>query len=142
MGLELSRRLAARNRGNDYGAPLVRIASEIQEDRESLLSIMRALEVGADRAKVALAWCAEKAGRLKLNGRLLSYSPLSRLMELELLMLGVTGKLALWRALRQLAEEESRLERPELERLIERALGQQGEIESLRLRAAAEALTG
>ena len=36
-------------------------------------------------------WVAEKAGRLKLNGSLLTYSPLSRLVELEGLSLGVEG---------------------------------------------------
>jgi hypothetical protein len=103
---------------------------------------MRALGVGTDRAKVALAWLAEKLGRLKLNGRLLSYSPLSRLMELELLELGVTGKLALWRALHRLAEEDARLDRAELERLIDRAAAQQKEIETLRQRAVTDAFSG
>ena len=46
--------------------------------------------------KSAGAWTAEKFGRLKPNGQLTGYSPLSRLVELEGLKLGITGKLGLW----------------------------------------------
>ena len=40
------------------------------------------LGVGS-RAKDGAAWVAEKLGRLKTNGQLTGYSPLSRLVELE-----------------------------------------------------------
>ena len=56
--------------------------------------------------KLSAAWAAEKAARLKLNGRLLSRSPLSSLEELEMLRLGVEGKAAGWRTLRALAVHE------------------------------------
>jgi hypothetical protein len=139
VGLELARRLVRSNSRNEYGPVLARVAGEIEQDRKSLLSIMSALDVGTDRLKLAVGWAAEKLGRLKLNGRLLSYSPLSRLMELELLMLGVIGKLALWRALHQIAAEQPRLDGSDLERLIERAAGQQQELEALRERAVVDA---
>jgi hypothetical protein len=138
-GLELARRLVRSNSGNAYGPPLSRLAGEVEEDRSSLLSIMQDLEVSVDRVKLAAGWAAEKLGRLKLNGRLLSYSPLSRLMELEMLELGVTGKLALWRALHQIAPGEPRLDRAGLERLIERADVQARELEALRQRAVSDA---
>ena len=64
-------------------------------------------------------------GRLKPNGQLTGYSPLSRVVELEGLALGMTGKLALWKALRELVDEEPRLDAAELERLRERAERQQ-----------------
>src|SRR5205823_2678348 len=121
IGQELVRRAAASNRGSDYGPFLAGLAAEIEEDRESLLEIMRSLDVGVDRIKVLGGWVAEKVGRFKLNGSLLSYSPLSRLVELEALTLGVTGKLAMWRALEQLAAEEPRLRKRELSRLAKRA---------------------
>ena len=60
---------------------------------------MDRLGVKPDRVKEAMGWTAEKLGRLKLNGQLLGYSPLSRLVELEGLMLGITGKMAMWIAL-------------------------------------------
>jgi hypothetical protein len=137
--LELARRALRSNSQNEYGPPLARLAAEVEQDRKTLLSIMAGLGVGSDRAKLIAAWAAEKVGRLKLNGRLLGYSPLSRLMELEVLLLGVTGKLALWRALDQLAPQDPRLDRGELERLMERAAGQLQEIETLRQRAVIDA---
>jgi hypothetical protein len=137
--LELARRLVRSNSANAYGDPLSRLAGEIEEDRSSLLSIMDDLDVSVDRVKLAAGWAAEKVGRLKLNGRLLSYSPLSRMMELELLELGVAGKLSLWHALHQIAPAEPRLKGAKLERLIERAGGQREELEVLRRRAVSDA---
>lgn len=55
-----------------------------------------------------LGW--ERAGRLKLNGRLVARSPLSDLEETEMLRLGVDGKAAGWRTLRALAERDGRLD--------------------------------
>jgi hypothetical protein len=140
VGLELAKRARGSNEGSEYGEVLERIASEIDEDREALKKLMDAFEIKRDRPKVLAAWTGEKFGRLKPNGRLLSYSPLSRLIELELLALGITGKLSLWEALAQVAAEDSRLDPAELTRLSERAERQRAEVWKLRQRAAQEAL--
>jgi hypothetical protein len=76
----MARRSAANNRGSDLGGFLADLAREIEEDRDSLLALMDGLGVGTDRIKVLGGWAAEKLGRLKSNGRLFSYSPLSRLV--------------------------------------------------------------
>jgi hypothetical protein len=101
---------------------------------------MRELGVGVDRIKLVSGWGAEKLGRLKLNGRLLGYSPLSRLVELELLELGVHGKLALWRSLQHLELDQLTMSELELPRLISRAEHQLEQLEAQRLKAAREAL--
>lgn len=140
-GADLARRAAGSNRdGEGYGAPLQELACEIDEDRDALRSLMDQLHVRADRVKQLAAWTGEKAGRLKLNGHLFTYSPLSRLEELELLALGVTGKRALWRTLHLLARQEPRLSSPELERLISRADEQLEKIEACRRNAVGDAL--
>ena len=140
VGVALVRRSAESNRENaTFGAPLRQLAGEIQEDRESLLGIMRELEITTDPVKGLLAWVAEKAGRLKLNGHLLSYSPLSRLDELEFLALGVSGKRALWHSLRLLSPAEPRLHEEQLGELIERAESQLERIETCRRLAVTEA---
>jgi hypothetical protein len=139
---ELARRSAASNRDTAYGPFLEQLAEEIQEDRASLLAIMRGLGIGVDHLKVVGGWGAEKLGRLKPNGRLLSYSPLSRVVELEALALGVTGKLALWRTLELLEPREAGLRRFDLGALIDRAQRQRDGLEAHRLRAAAEAFDG
>ncbi len=98
-GHELARRAAGSNEGTELGAFLQRLSSEIAEDRETLTEVMDRLGVHTDQVKRTLAWGAEKVGRLKPNGRLLGYSPLSRLVELEGLHLGISGKLSLWQVL-------------------------------------------
>jgi len=139
-GLELARRTAGANSGNVYGDVLERVAREIEEDRDSLRAIMSALGVGPDRFKVAGAWAGEKAGRLKLNGHLTGYSPQSRVIEIEGLVVGVTGKRCLWAALRHIAPQEARLDVEELDRLIARADSQLAALEEQRLRAVSEAV--
>jgi hypothetical protein len=142
VGLELAKRARGQNRDSDYGEFLGTITDEIQDDRDTLKRIMDDLGIRKDPAKVAAGWIGEKAGRLKLNGQLTGYSPLSRLVELEALALGVTGKLALWKSLRLLADSEPALDGPALERLIERAERHQRGLEERRLSAAREALSG
>jgi hypothetical protein len=83
----------------------------------------------------------EKAGRLKLNGRLTEYSPLSRLEEIELLALGVAGKLALWQALRDTHGDDARLRGVDLDALVDRARAQRRSLERQRRKAAREALS-
>ena len=139
VGMELSRRALGSNEGNAYGDVLERIAREIEEDRETLKGLMDRLGVKHDRSKVAVGWVAEKFGRLKPNGRLLSYSPLSRLVELESLALGIAGKVSFWEALKEVAAEDSRLDAQELGGLADRAERQRKEVWQLRQRAAREA---
>ena len=138
-GRELARRSAASNRDSAYGSFLADLAEQIDEDRQSLIELMGVLGVGIDRFKLIGAWAAEKAGRLKLNGSLLSYSPLSRVVELEGLALGVNGKLALWGSLQELQVREPRISAIDLALLIERGQQQLAGLESERLRAVSEA---
>jgi hypothetical protein len=140
-GLELARRVHASNGDGEFGAFLEELVSEIELDRRTLLELMGRLGIGEDRVKTALAWAGEKAGRLKLNGELLSYSPLSRLVELEGLALGVHGKLGMWRSLREIADTDDRLRDFDLEAPIARAERQARRLEARRRRAAEEALT-
>lgn len=140
VGVELVKRAAGSNQGSAYGAELSRLATEIEEDRETLKRLMDGLGVGADRVKVAGGWIGEKLGRLKLNGSLLEYSPLSRLVEIEGLYLGVTGKLAMWENLK--ASYAERVSSVDLALLVERARSQQARLQELRTMAAAEALAG
>ena len=133
VGLELAKRALGSNRGTQFETVLERLAKEIDEDREALREIMRALDVGEDTVKKIGAFVAEKVGRLKPNNALFSYSPLSRLVEFEGLALGVTGKLALWRALQRV--EEPALGRFDIAALEARAEVQQTVIEEQRLEA-------
>ncbi|WP_433887613.1 transaldolase [Streptomyces sp. CA-111067] len=139
-GLELFRRSAQAQHDRGAGGPLAELARQVEHDRDSLIQIMTDLGVSTDHPKVALGWLAEKAGRLKPNGRLFSRSPLSDLLELESMLLGVQGKAACWRTLRTLADTDERLFAEHLDVLLERAEQQSAELERLRLAAAGRAL--
>ena len=136
-GLEMARRTAKANGGTEFGGPLTRLAAEIGEDRDTLKRIMARLEAGRAPVKAALAWGAEKAGRLKPNGQLRGYSPLGRVVEIEALVTGVSGKLSLWRALQAIAPTEPRLDAAQLADLAGRAEDQLTRLHGLRDRAAA-----
>ena len=140
-GVELAKRSASSNEGNTFGTFLSELHHEIAEDRAALERIMERFDVKQDKLKTTGAFVAEKLGRLKTNAHLTSYSPLSRVVELEGLALGVTGKLALWRSLLEVADTDDRLDRDELEALAERAEAQQKALDEHRLRAVAETLT-
>jgi hypothetical protein len=139
VGLELAKRARGSNEGSEYGDALDRIARQIEEDRDALIALMDSLEIKRDHPKVLAAWVGEKVGRLKPNGQLTGYSPLSRMVELEGLSLGISGKLSLWSALSEVAGEDARLDVEELGRLAERAELQRSEVWRLRQRAAREA---
>ena len=139
-GVELARRARSSNRSSELGAYLDRLVEEIEEDRSTLLSLMGRLDIGRDRLKEAAGWAAEKVGRLKLNGSLLAYSPLSRVVELEALVLGVTAKRTLWDALKRVRDTDPRLSDVDLDALAGRADRQRRELEHHRLVAVDEAL--
>lgn len=141
-GLELARRTAASHRGSDTGDALTRFAAEVAADRAALRTMMAALGVPARQYKTYVARAAEKLGRLKLNGSLWSRSPLSSVVELELLRLGVEAKAAGWRTLAQLADRETRLDKAQLTQLLSRAQQQSRTLEELRGHAVAKAFTG
>ena len=136
---ELARRSAASNRGTPLGPELERLGQEIDQDRQVLGDLMRELGISADRAKTAGAWTAEKLGRLKLNGSWLAYSPLSRLEELEILILGIEGKLLLWEALAHDLELAGDIG-PDFSELIRRARAQRRRLNGHRLQAVKDAL--
>jgi hypothetical protein len=146
VGLELARRMAAsaepESEPESESATVLRgLVAEIAEDRSALLAIMATLGIPVRGYKVFAAWAGEKLGRLKLNGHLLSRSPLSSLEETEILRLGVEGKAACWRTLRALASRDSRLDAGHLDELLARADRQSSALESRRVSIAEQALT-
>jgi hypothetical protein len=97
-GSNRMRSLADHERSAADGPELATIASEIEEDRQTLTLVLAAAGVSPRRYKMAAAWLAEHAGRLKSNGSL-RRSPLTSVLELEFLRMAVNGKLSLWESL-------------------------------------------
>src|SRR3712207_4998949 len=101
---EGAQRAQRQNDGTGLGDALTRVATAIAEDVATFEEIMRRLGIRRSRFKPALAIAAERVGRLKPNGRLRSYSPLSRFVELDFLAMGIEGKKILWENLRDFAD--------------------------------------
>src|SRR5918994_29253 len=119
-----------------FAGPLSELVHEVEADRRTLLSLMRRLGAEPSLVKTAVGWTLEKARRLKPNGDLFAYTPLSRVAELEILLTGVAGKRALWTALEaRFAGEE--VEGFDFAALAQRAERQIAVLERLRLDAAA-----
>ena len=137
---ELARRARDSSDGTPEGAALERVASAISEDVALFGQMMRRLGFSTRTPKSALAVAAERLGRLKLNGHIISRSPLSRFEELDFLLMGIDGKVVLWQNLRDGAGLGERLPDIDFERLIERARSQRAELEPFHAQAAQAAL--
>lgn len=139
---EVARRSAKSNAGTELGATVARVATQIAEDVETFERLMERLDVERSRVKPPLAMAAERIGRLKLNGRLLSYSPLSRFAELDFLAAGIEGKKILWGNLRDFAGLATRLPDVDFDDLIQRAERQRAELEPHRAQAGRDVFVG
>lgn len=106
---ELARRAHGSNPEGALGQLLSELSDELRDERSALLDVMRRLDVRRDRLKELAGWAGEKGGRLKLNGRLLSYSPMSRVTELDALTLLVSAQRSLWRGLQTALGDDQRL---------------------------------
>lgn len=138
-GVELARRARGANQGSELGLALSEICGEIEADQATLGELMDRLGVERSRVKPAGAWLGERLGRLKLNGQLRGYSPLSRLVELEGLCAGVGAKTMLWKTLER---SLGGLAGFDFAALAERAGAQHERLEGHRLEAAALAFSG
>ena len=98
-GAALARRVARNNAGTVWAARLESLAADIDADERVLTLLRSELGLEGGQWKRRLVVSAEIVGRLKPNGRIISYSPLSRVLEMESLIAGVTAKRCLWVAL-------------------------------------------
>jgi hypothetical protein len=131
-GVALARRSRAGARSRDLAAALDVVMPEIAEDRATLLEHMRRLGVPVRTYKVVAGRAAELVGRFKPNGRIRERSPLTDLVELDGLVMGIGSKESLWRNLRGLADELAGPTAAELDVLIARAENQRATLERVR----------
>lgn len=135
--LDLFRRSARTHSSAHAREVLARIGAEVEAERSDLHAIASTIGARHVRALELAASVGERIGRLKLNGALLRRSPLSDLVEVEALLLGVTGKLRLWTALLTLAATDDRLDQTQLQRLADQAENQLEALQHLHDTAAA-----
>ncbi|MFI9818198.1 hypothetical protein [Saccharothrix variisporea] len=138
---ELARRSWRNNRGTALGEALAEVAEGIAQDVETFRSIMGRLGVRTDPVRTTLAVVGERLGRFKPNGRLLTYSPLSRFLELEALTMGIDRKKQLWHTLADLADLRTRLPDVDFDELVARAERQRQRLEPFRRQVGARTFT-
>lgn len=124
------------NPDGELGALLAQLQDEIQEDRDVLEDLIERIGGAENPLKQAASWIAEKAHRTKPSGDVVGYSDLKRLEELEMLVLGVTGKHVLWDALDEVCGSDDRFRDIDFRALEQRAQRQRDDLEPHRIAAA------
>lgn len=140
-GLSLARRMLRNNRRSPSADDLTWLVAQIEADLHTLVQVRRRLGADGGGVKRALAMVAERVARLKPNGRLLTYSPLSRVLEAEAMISAVAGKHRLWVALRYI-QPRTELADFDFEALERRAEEQLELLRSFHRKAADMAFSG
>jgi hypothetical protein len=138
--LELLEHWARLHDGKPLGTFFSDIGTDIRADQGTLRDLMHRLAIDESNVRKAGAWAAEKAGRVRLT--IAGYEPgsLGLVLTLEGLIMGVTGKKLLWRALS--ARNLPQLSGYDFKKLERRAEQQIERIEVERIRAAQQAFAG
>ena len=119
--------------GEELGRFAAELLEEVDEDRQLLRELVdRIGSPGSSLIKEAGAWIGEKGIRLKLGT---PRQGLGTLQALEVLGMGIQGKLALWRALQALAPKDRRLQDIDYDRLTRRAHEQHARLAEHRMTA-------
>jgi hypothetical protein len=104
-GLGRVERMAKDFTDTPFRAELSRLVEELSRERVQLRTLIHQLGVPQRPHRQAAAWLAEHAGRLKLNGRLFRRSPLTLVLESELMRAAVMGKIGGWQTILEHATE-------------------------------------
>lgn len=138
--LEMLDRLIEHASMADVRGVLTRVRAEIKADQQTLERLME--QVGGEPSTLRQmgGWLAEKVGQLKMLVDDPLRGTLQRLETLEVLALGIQGKLSLWRALSVAQPQLPQLNGIDFGRLAARANEQYAEIEALRLESARRVL--
>jgi len=139
QAIELLETLADEHEGDEFGKFLVGLLEEVKADRETLRQIAKRLGSDSSGVKDTAAWLTEKLTRVKLLHP--TRKELATFEALEVLVLGIEGKLALWRALDLVASADGRLADIDFGHLQQRAQTQRNQVEEHRLTFARSALS-
>jgi len=137
--LELIAHWAEVHKGEPLGSFFVEAEKEIKADQDTLRDVMRTFGVEESKMRQAGAWAAEKVGRAGLMIAGDEQGSLGLVLTLEGLIMGVTGKKLIWRALA--AEKLPRLNSYNFEQLQRRAEQQVERIEAERIQAVSQAFS-
>lgn len=137
--LELIAHWVKVHKGEPLGRFFVETEREIKADQDTLRDVMRTLGAEESKMRQAGAWAAEKVGRVRLMMAGDEQGSLGLVLTLEGLIMGVTGKKLLWRALA--AAKLPPFNIYNFEQLQGRAEKQIERIEAERIRAVSQAFS-
>jgi hypothetical protein len=128
FAVELLENLQKRYPDQETGAFARTILQEVQADRRVLEDIIQRVGTGHFDVKNVMAWLAEKASRVKLGHS--QPDDFATFETLEMLSLGIMGKLSLWRTLSVIGTSDERLAGIDLPSLSQRAQDQYDRVEA------------
>lgn len=135
-GVELADRVRKSNEGTDLEADLDRFGQTFGRHRASIEQILKQLGGRRDPLKLGAAWISVRFGKLKLNGSLLRYSDLSRVIELEALCLAAHDLTLMWELLEVELGRDGRVRAIGIGSLAEEARQARDRLNEHRLQAA------
>ena len=141
-GVELARKISSEYANTTFGPFLAELAREIEQDKATLEGLMDRLGIQRSPIKQATSWVSEKVSRLKLSETMTGDQDLKRLLEFEMLSLGIEGKELMWHALIEVSPAHVELAATDLAGLAKRAETQRANLENHRLQVANRALSG
>lgn len=141
-GIELVKRMIGAQQGTVYETRLRGLLDELRGEHDGLKGVMAELGLPIRRYKQLGLWVGEKVSRVKLNGRLMSRSPLSSLVEFEFLASAVRAKRSGFETLREVAAVDDRVDVELIDGLIEQANRQHEWLTHARREVAADVFGG
>jgi hypothetical protein len=140
--LELLDRLIEVYEGKPLANFFQKLRVEIHEDQEQLKELIQKLGAEESTVRKAGAWLAEKFSRAKIELSESSKGDTGLFLALEALVLGITGKRSLWRALRAASQTVPQLARLDYTGLEKRAIEHCERVEAKRLEIARTVFNG
>jgi len=113
-------RMAEAYADTPLGPALARIAQQVADERDWLHDTAYRLDVHPSLVKRVGMAAVERVGRLKPNGRISDPSPLTAVLEIDLMRGAVTAKRGLWETLHIWADQLG-LDPAHLQRLLDQA---------------------
>ena len=134
--LELLDRLIETYEGKPLANFFQKFRADIHQDQEQLRELIQKLGVQESAVRKAGAWIAEKLSRAKIELSESANGEAGLFLALEALVLGITGKRSLWRALQAASRTVPQLARLDYAGLEKRAIEQCERVEAKRLETA------
>lgn len=140
--LEIVSDIESANTDTAIAETMRQLRPEIEHDREVLRQLLEKLDSTPSNTRKAVGWLSEKILELKLRVDDSGSGGLRLLESTEVLTLGITGKIALWRALQSNSDVLPALGTIDYARLLADAARQLEGVEKIRITAARAAFAG